>query len=113
MKSRIAALFVLFSTLILVPNAPAQESSGGVRKVAARVTPQYPNVARRMNLQGSVKLEVLVAPNGTVKSLEVKGGHPMLADAAQNALRQWKWEPAPHETHETIEIKFQPQASAP
>jgi outer membrane biosynthesis protein TonB len=51
-------------------------------------------------------LEVVIAPNGTVKSVELKGGHPTLADAAQNALRQWKWEPAAHETRQTLEIKF-------
>jgi len=50
----------------------------------------------------------LVAPNGTVKSVEVKGGHPLLAEAAQNALRQWKFEPASHETSEFVEIQFAP-----
>jgi TonB family protein len=61
-----------------------------------------------MNIQGTVKAEVLVAPNGTVKSVEVKGGHPLLAQSAQNALREWTWEPAPHETHEIVELKFVP-----
>jgi outer membrane biosynthesis protein TonB len=41
-----------------------------------------------------------------VKSVEVKGGHPLLAPAAQEAIRNWKFEPAPHETRETIEVKF-------
>ncbi len=59
-----------------------------------------------MNIQGSVKADVLVAPNGTVKLIEVKGGHPLLAQAAQNALHEWKWEPAPRETHETVELRF-------
>jgi TonB family protein len=61
-----------------------------------------------MSIQGNVRVDVLVAPNGAVRAVEVKGGHPVLADAAQNALRQWKWEPAAHETHETIELKFNP-----
>jgi TonB family protein len=110
MKNRIAvALFVLLPVLMFAPNhAPAQESSEGARKVVSRVTPQYPIIALRMSIQGNVKVEVLVAPNGAVKSLEVKGGHPMLADAAQNAVRQWKWEPAAHETHESVELKFNP-----
>jgi TonB family protein len=59
-----------------------------------------------MNLQGNVKADVVVAPNGSVKSIEIKGGHPLLGQAAQNALREWKWEPAPHETHEAVELKF-------
>jgi TonB family protein len=110
MKNRIAvALFVLLPILMFAPNqAPAQETSEGARRVTTKVTPQYPTLAHRLGLQGSVKVEVVVAPNGTVKSLEVTGGHPMLADAAQNALRQWKWEPAPHETQEIVEIRFKP-----
>ena len=59
-----------------------------------------------MNMQGSVKADVMVAPNGTVKTVEIRGGHPLFVQAAQNALREWKWEPAPHETHETVELKF-------
>lgn len=61
-----------------------------------------------MNIQGSVKVEVVVAANGTVKSVAIKGGHPLLAQAAQNAIREWKWEPSPRETVEPIEIKFRP-----
>jgi|SRR5271167_3438991 len=108
MKSRIAvALFVLLPLLISIPNeASAQDSSVGVRKVVTRVDPQYPSLARNMNIRGNVRVEVLVAPNGTVKSLELKGGHPLLADAAQNAVRQWKWEPSAHETRESVEFKF-------
>jgi TonB family protein len=110
MKNRLpVALLVLLSVLMSVPGqASAQEASEGVRKVATKVVPQYPNLARSMNIRGSVRVEVLVAANGTVKSLEVKGGHPVLAQAAQDALRQWKWEPAAHETHESVELRFNP-----
>ena len=110
MKNRIAlALFVLVPILALIPGyAPAQESSESVRKILTRVAPQYPNLARTMNIRGSVRVVALVAPNGTVKSVEVKGGHPVLAEAAQNALRQWKFEPASKETYEIIEIRFSP-----
>ena len=107
MKNRIAvALFVFFSILTFFPKAPAQDSSEVSRKILARVAPQYPNIARSMNIQGSVRADVLVAANGTAKSVEVKGGHPLLGQSAQDALRQWKWEPASHETHEIVELKF-------
>ena len=110
MKNRIAvALFVLVPMLMLAPTlAPAQEPSEGSRKVLTKVVPQYPGLARSMRLQGIVRADVLVAPNGTVKSIEVKGGHPVLVDAAQNALREWKWQPGPRETHESIELRFNP-----
>jgi TonB family protein len=110
MKNRFAvALFVLVPILILAPShAPAQETAEGGRKVVSKVVPQYPNLARSMRLQGVVRADVLVAPNGTVKLIEVKGGHPVLVDAAQHALRDWKWEPAPRETHESVELRFNP-----
>ena len=107
MKNRIAvALFVLVPILMLVPSFASAQDGG--RKVVIRVVPKDPSLARTMNLQGVVRADVLVAPNGSVKLVEVKGGHPLLAQAAQTALREWKWEPAPRETHESVEIRFSP-----
>ena len=110
MKNKISVV-LLFLALILMlsaDHAPAQESFEGSRKVVTRVVPQYPNLARPLHLQGSVRADVLVAPNGKVKSIEVKGGHPLLGQAAQEAVRQWMWEPAAHETHESVELRFNP-----
>ena len=101
---RYSFAFIALSLATVVLSASAQDQ--GPRKVVTRVAPQYPNMARSMSLQGTVKADVLVAPNGTVKSIEIKGGHPLFGQAAQNALREWKWEPAAHETHEIIELKF-------
>jgi TonB family protein len=61
-----------------------------------------------MGIRGSVRVEALVAPNGTVKSLEVKGGHPMLARAAADAVRKWRWVPAARETREPVIVRFDP-----
>ena len=69
----------------------------------------YPTLAHSMNIRGVVKLEALVAPNGTVKSVAVKGGHPILAQSAVTAVGHWKFEPAAHETKELVEIKFDPE----
>jgi TonB family protein len=68
----------------------------------------YPQLARPMSLKGTVRLEALVLPNGTVKSVQVKGGNPLLVQSAQNAIREWKWTKAEHETTELVEFKFQP-----
>ena len=86
----------------------AQETSEGNRQVVTRVSPQYPSLARGMKLQGSVKVEAVVAPNGSAKTVAIKGGHPLLAQAAHDAVQKWKWVPAPKETHELIEVKFNP-----
>ena len=60
-----------------------------------------------MHITGVVKLEATVAPNGTVKSINVKGGHPVLTQSAVTAVGHWKFEAAPHETTELIEIRFE------
>jgi TonB family protein len=61
-----------------------------------------------MRIIGTVKVEVVVAPGGTLKSAQVVGGNPLLAKAAVEALEQWKWVPAPQETKELIELNFHP-----
>ena len=86
-----------------------QEQSESKRKVVTRVVPAYPDLARRMNVRGTVKLEAVVATNGNVKSLQVKGGHPLLTEAAQTAIMKWRWEPSSHETREPIEFRFDPR----
>ena len=59
-----------------------------------------------MNVRGVVKIEAVVAPNGTVKTVAIRGGHPLLIQSAESAVRKWKWQPAQHESKEVIEIKF-------
>jgi TonB family protein len=102
---------VLFSGLSLagLPAFAQQEQLEGNRRVVNKIMPSYPAIARTLNLKGSVRLEALVLPNGNIKTLEVKGGHPLLAQAAEYAIRKWKWEPAAHETIEPIEVKFDPR----
>jgi TonB family protein len=86
-----------------------QEGSENVRTIIRKVQPQYPALAQRMSIKGTVKLEVEVEPDGRVKSMDAKGGHPLLVQAAQDAIRQWKWQSASHETLESIEVRFNPQ----
>jgi TonB family protein len=86
-----------------------QDTPPNARAVVTKVQPQYPALAQRMSIKGSVKLEVVVEPDGSVKSLNTKGGHPVLAQAAQDAIREWKWQPASRETVESVEVRFSPQ----
>lgn len=107
-RKALAALLFAVASFSMSIHSPAQESSESSRKVVNRVVPPYPSIARNMSLKGNVKVEAIVAPNGIVKSVEIKGGHPILAQSAQNAIRQWKWESAPKETRELIEVRFSP-----
>jgi TonB family protein len=111
MRRLTAAAFVaFFSAVTLAPNSSfaQQGDPESNRRVVDRVVPKYPEMALSMNLKGSVRMDALVAPNGTVKSVVVRGGHPVLVQAAEKAIRKWKWQPAAHETTEPIEIKFDP-----
>lgn len=110
-RHRTALAALLISGLLSLSSpllAQKQEQNENLRKVVNRVVPLYPDAARRMHLNGVVKLEAEVASNGTVKNVALKGGHPVLAQAAMDAVRKWKWQPAAHETEEPIEVRFNP-----
>lgn len=92
-----------------VPAAAQDEIN---RKIKVKIPPTYPELARRINLRGSVKLLVVVLPNGNVKDTKVMGGNPILVNAAVDALKKWKFEPAPDESSGTIEFKFEPSEYA-
>jgi TonB family protein len=62
-----------------------------------------------MNIAGTVKVEVVVAPNGAVKGARVVGGHPVLATAALDAAKKWRFEPASVESSGVIDFKFEPR----
>jgi TonB family protein len=105
-----AAFLILFGLFVCAPPSWAQqEQTENARKIVSRVIPNYPEMARTMNIKGSVKAEAVVKPNGAVRTVDVKGGHPVLVRAAQEAIYRWKWEPAAHETRESIEVKFDPK----
>ena len=87
----------------------AGQSADGDRKVVAKTPAVYPTLARSMNIKGVVRLEALVLPNGNVKSVEVLGGHPILTQSAVTAVERWKYEPASHETKESVVIDFAAQ----
>jgi TonB family protein len=89
----------------VVPGLNAQESSSS-RRIKSKVAPLYPELARKMNVSGKVKLSVTVAPNGQVTRSEVLGGHPVLANAAKDAIKKWKYEPASQESEVTVEFDF-------
>jgi TonB family protein len=87
------------------PQAWGQEVD---RKVKSRVAPAYPDLARRMNITGVVKVQITVAPNGTIKNAKLVGGHPVLANAALDAVKKWHFEVGPQESTGIVEFRFDP-----
>ena len=78
----------------------------GKRKVKSKIAPAYPELARRMNVTGKVKIEVIIAPDGHVKSARALGGHPLLVQACLDALKEWKFVAAPEDTIQVVEFEF-------
>jgi len=105
------AFMILAVTLGTIPVVAQQQvqSEEIIRRAKSRVDPEYPLLAKKMNLVGTVKIEVVVAPNGTVKDARIVGGHPVLANAALVAAKKWRFEPAPGESSGIIEFKFEPR----
>ncbi len=101
---RVVLLFV--GLMLLCVATFAQDDNG--RKVKSKVPPSYPEIARKMGLAGTVRLQLLIAPNGNVKETKVIGGHPILVTAAVDAVKKWKFETASAESTGTVEFKFDP-----
>jgi TonB family protein len=102
---------VLGGPALLPPKATAQDASADTskRKVRSRVSPDYPALARQMNVTGKVKIETTIAADGHVLNTKVIGGSPLLVNAALDALKKWRFEPGPKDTTEVIEFEFSGQ----
>jgi protein TonB len=97
------------------PPAPRRVRSGGEVEQALlihRVEPHYPALAQQMRLEGTVRLHAIIGIDGAVRDLEVESGHPLLAKAAWEAVRQWRYRPTrlngePVEVETTIAVVFE------
>ena len=88
--------------------AQTYETSGNERKVLSRVDPDYPDALKKLYIGGVVRVEVQVAPNGTVKTTKLLGGSPILGQSTMKAIRQWKYAPAPADETLTVRVEFDP-----
>ena len=108
MRNALIAVVALISSFAPTSSAQSQpESSDSGRKLVRKVEPRYPEIAKRMNLGGTVRVIAVVAPDGNVKKVEPLGGSPLLVQAAQSAITQWKFAPGT-ESRETVELHFTP-----
>lgn len=94
---------------LLVEAQQKQSNDEFARRARSKVQPSYPELALKMKIVGTVKVEVVVSPGGVVKEARVLGGHPVLASVALDAARKWRFEAAPVETTGVIEFRFEPR----
>lgn len=79
-----------------------------VRRTKSKVAPGYPDLAQRMKITGVVRVLVTISPNGSIKEIKLMGGHPVLGNAAVDAVRKWRFAPGPSEATGIIEFRFDP-----
>ena len=102
--------FVMSAAVILTGIASfAQNNSSddSKRKVKSRAPLVRPDLAKQANINGKAKVEAVIAPAGHVKSTRVVGGSPVLAQACQDSVKDWKFYPGPDDSTQIIECDFQ------
>ena len=78
------------------------------RALLSRVEPDYPETLKRMRIGGTVRLQLVISAKGTVDTVVVRGGNPILGEAAAKAVRQWIYAAAPSQTTSEVTIPFTP-----
>lgn len=111
---RRVAILIVAAALFAAPftgTGTAQTQGHSQRNTVSRTAPLYPEMAKRMHIGGVVRLEVVVRPDGTVKSAKALGGSPALIESATVAILKWRFETAPRETTEVVQVVFEPPQS--
>src|SRR5580700_10479444 len=107
---------VLSSTPVAVPKIATPQRvrvSSGVQSglLVRKVSPTYPPLARQARIQGTVLLQAEISKDGSIQNLQLISGHPMLAPAAIEAVKQWKYKPyllngEPVEVETQVQVNF-------
>jgi TonB family protein len=100
-----------FATGQAIPQRVHVSQGVGQASVLKKVDPIYPPLARQARIQGSVILQVVINKSGDVENIQLYSGHPMLAPAAIDAVKQWKYKPyllngEPVEVETTVTVSF-------
>ncbi|MGH9529580.1 MAG: energy transducer TonB, partial [Terriglobales bacterium] len=68
-------------------------TQAAMARLVQRIEPEYPNAARQQHIQGTVLIDVIVDATGTVEAMSMVSGESQLMAAAEEAVRQWKFQP--------------------
>jgi len=101
---RLAYVLCLAGICFCVTCLQAQEA----RKALSQAQPDYPELAKRMRLQGTVKVQIIIGTDGVIKNTKVVGGNPVLVESTLEALKKWKYAPSSSETTTMLEFNFHP-----
>jgi TonB family protein len=106
---RVALLACLVVCFARAPLRSQTEDAGATdRKLISRVEPKYPPTLERLYIGGVVRLQVDIAPNGSVESAQLLGGNPILGQSAIAAVKQWRYALAKTKTRTVVRLEFDP-----
>jgi protein TonB len=91
------ALFGLSQTIVGQDNPRKLSKSEALSAIVSKTNPEYPPIARQLKLQGVVEVEALVAEDGSVETVNIVSGNPVLTRAAAAAVKKWKFTPLKEE----------------
>src|SRR6267154_53857 len=97
-----AAILTLLGGSRLIPNLFAQNKLKPGREVIHTVKPDYPAIVKNARIGGTVRLNAVVLPSGTVARVQIVGGNPILAESTAKAVMNWKYAPASSQTSEEV-----------
>jgi TonB family protein len=102
---RAVRLFPMTAVVVLIALAlPGWAASA--RSVKTKVAPVYPEIAKRMKITGTVKMEATVDADGKVTGVRTLSGNGMLSVAAEDAVRKWKFAPAEAASTVDVDVNF-------
>jgi TonB family protein len=97
---------LLWNTLAISPAfSQTSQVQNNARKLKVSVPPEYPELARKMNIQGVARVLLTVTSDGRVVGVKELGGNPVLVASLVQAVRKWKYESADRESE--IEVRFE------
>jgi TonB family protein len=94
------------AALVLVIAMALPARAADERTVKSRVAPVYPEIAKRMRIEGEVRLSVTVDPDGKVTDVKPISGNHMLSTAAEDAVRKWKFETSSGDSTVDVSLTF-------
>lgn len=97
---------LLWNTLAMSPaSSQTSQVQSNSRKLKVSVPPEYPELARKMNIQGVARVLLTITQDGRVVGVKELGGNPVLVASLVQAVRKWKYESADRESE--IEVRFE------
>lgn len=106
--SHALAALCLAAALAFLPSVVAQENAPKENqpKLLKKVIPAYPDILKKMNVSGTVRVQATIAADGTVKDVEARGGNAIFIDSVAAAVRSWKFAPGERQRTADITVNF-------